>query len=301
MRAQALLLAAEESGESDEESGKAATAKAAVTHTTSEKLVDKITDPLHQAHASAAAWAGSLRGGDSEAMGEAGESDEAGGFVRPLFGPGFAWDRDRMDREVAEERNRQRSPRALVGNSGALDLAAVKVAQDKAAAALPDEAAAENETTQEAATKAKAEAEAAAKAGAEKQAAEDAKASESTGWLAEQIALGLSPSSEDEPEPEPETVIEPLQAEVQTLVVVCPDGVGPGELLVISTEDGSEHEVAVPDGTEPGDEFVVEVSVEGATHEVSEEVEQQVSPAGEISAATLEATPPKPPLPPSRD
>ena len=45
--------------------------------------------------------------------------------------------------------------------------------------------------------------------------------------------------------------------------VCLPGGVGPGDTLCISTEDGEELEIEVPDGVEPGDEkfeFAVERS-----------------------------------------
>ena len=45
---------------------------------------------------------------------------------------------------------------------------------------------------------------------------------------------------------------------VQTLTVVCPDDVSPGDALSIQTEDGDELEIIVPEGVEAGEEFEVQ-------------------------------------------
>ena len=46
---------------------------------------------------------------------------------------------------------------------------------------------------------------------------------------------------------------------LETLTVVCPEGVSAGDLLYVSTPDGDEVEVAVPEGVGPGDEFEVQL------------------------------------------
>jgi hypothetical protein len=43
------------------------------------------------------------------------------------------------------------------------------------------------------------------------------------------------------------------------MAVVCPDGVGAGDLIVLATPDGREVEAEVPEGIEPGAEFEVYV------------------------------------------
>ena len=43
------------------------------------------------------------------------------------------------------------------------------------------------------------------------------------------------------------------------MVVECPAGVGPGELILIETETGEELEAEVPEGVAPGMEFEVYV------------------------------------------
>eukprot|EP01052_Picozoa_sp_SAG31_P021102 SAG31_NODE_1614_length_7741_cov_4.817849_4_plen_634_part_00 len=58
---------------------------------------------------------------------------------------------------------------------------------------------------------------------------------------------------------------------VETLSVVCPDGVGPGDSLFIQTEDGEEMEIEVPEGVEPGDEFEVQITIGGEQDEGVEE------------------------------
>ena len=46
---------------------------------------------------------------------------------------------------------------------------------------------------------------------------------------------------------------------LETLTVVCPEGVSAGDMLYVSTPDGDEVEVAVPEGVGPGDEFEVQL------------------------------------------
>ena len=53
--------------------------------------------------------------------------------------------------------------------------------------------------------------------------------------------------------------IEVLQYEANQMVVTCPEGVSAGELLAVTTADGRELEVAVPDGVAEGEEFTIEV------------------------------------------
>eukprot|EP01051_Picozoa_sp_SAG22_P032652 SAG22_NODE_13887_length_392_cov_0.518771_1_plen_58_part_10 len=47
----------------------------------------------------------------------------------------------------------------------------------------------------------------------------------------------------EEEKEEEEEVEEAEEEEVTTLSVVCPEGVGPGDTLYISTEDGEELEI----------------------------------------------------------
>ena len=41
------------------------------------------------------------------------------------------------------------------------------------------------------------------------------------------------------------------------MVVVCPDGCGPGDAIVVTSHGGVELEVLIPDGVGEGDEFEV--------------------------------------------
>ena len=43
------------------------------------------------------------------------------------------------------------------------------------------------------------------------------------------------------------------------MLVVCPEDVHEGDLIVLEAPDGRDVEVEVPPGVEPGDEFEVEV------------------------------------------
>ena len=45
----------------------------------------------------------------------------------------------------------------------------------------------------------------------------------------------------------------------ETLSVVCPVGVGAGDSITITTQEGEELEVVCPEGVRPGDDFHVEV------------------------------------------
>ena len=74
-----------------------------------------------------------------------------------------------------------------------------------------------------------------------------------------------------EPQPEPEPQAEPLAG--QTLEVMCPVGVGPGDTIYIQY-DGEEVEVTIPEGVAAGDEFSVDVSVGGGEDD-DEETESE--------------------------
>ena len=74
---------------------------------------------------------------------------------------------------------------------------------------------------------------------------------------------GIAPGDEFEvssPRPKGHGAAESLdEAEdaPQTMVVVCPEGCGPGDAIVVSNHDGAELEVLIPDGIHEGDEFEV--------------------------------------------
>ena len=53
------------------------------------------------------------------------------------------------------------------------------------------------------------------------------------------------------------------------MLVVCPDGLGPGDLIVVDTPDGRAIEAVVPEGVSPGDEF--EVSTLDTAHSDDED------------------------------
>ena len=55
----------------------------------------------------------------------------------------------------------------------------------------------------------------------------------------------------------PDTVDEEAE---ETLNVVCPDGTVAGDTLYITTPDGEEVEIVVPEGVEPGDDFELDLS-----------------------------------------
>ena len=44
------------------------------------------------------------------------------------------------------------------------------------------------------------------------------------------------------------------------MTIVCPEGVGPGDTLEVTTPAGQEVDVPVPDGIQPGEEFEISVS-----------------------------------------
>jgi hypothetical protein len=44
------------------------------------------------------------------------------------------------------------------------------------------------------------------------------------------------------------------------MTIVCPEGVGPGDTLEVTTPAGQEVGVPVPDGMQPGEEFEISVS-----------------------------------------
>ena len=58
-----------------------------------------------------------------------------------------------------------------------------------------------------------------------------------------------------------ESVGEEIAENLQSLTVMCPDECGPGSVILISTDWGTELEVEVPDGVHAGDEFVVTVEM----------------------------------------
>ena len=106
---------------------------------------------------------------------------------------------------------------------------------------------------------------------------------------------------------------------LNTLRVVCPDGVSPGDALFVQTPEGQEIETAVPEGITPGDEFDVDLSSlqqqnpqhqqqeQGADeaqqqqHDDEEEGEEGEASDGlaDLAEGTLEPTPP-PQQPPKR-
>ena len=53
------------------------------------------------------------------------------------------------------------------------------------------------------------------------------------------------------------------------MAIICPDGVGPGELVVFETPDGRELEAKVPEGVVEGEEF--EVEFEAAVAQAAEQ------------------------------
>jgi hypothetical protein len=61
------------------------------------------------------------------------------------------------------------------------------------------------------------------------------------------------PETAPEPEPEPEALADD---DADFLLVVCPEGVGAGDAIIVAGPDG-EFEVEVPEGVEAGDEFEV--------------------------------------------
>ena len=42
------------------------------------------------------------------------------------------------------------------------------------------------------------------------------------------------------------------------IVMTCPDGVSPGQVLIASTSNGEEVEIEVPEDVRPGDEFEID-------------------------------------------
>eukprot|EP01047_Picozoa_sp_COSAG01_P067274 COSAG01_NODE_9465_length_2437_cov_17.224027_3_plen_358_part_00 len=77
------------------------------------------------------------------------------------------------------------------------------------------------------------------------------------------------------PAPAPEDGEADHQA-VQTLLVVCPEGVEAGMALCVTGPDGREIEVAVPEGVGPGDEFELEI---GGASDMDEEEEAAAAAA----------------------
>lgn len=67
-----------------------------------------------------------------------------------------------------------------------------------------------------------------------------------------------APEEGDEQSPDPTGVDD---ANVETLVVVCPEGVTAGELLTIEASNGMEVDIEVPEGVGEGDEFEVEIDL----------------------------------------
>eukprot|EP01052_Picozoa_sp_SAG31_P027790 SAG31_NODE_2631_length_5350_cov_1.613026_2_plen_382_part_00 len=68
--------------------------------------------------------------------------------------------------------------------------------------------------------------------------------------------------------------------QTQILTIICPDGTGPGCVIAISTDWGTELEVEVPDGITAGDEFTVELEAP---------VGFQAEEPDELSSSVLEA------------
>ena len=63
-----------------------------------------------------------------------------------------------------------------------------------------------------------------------------------------------------EPEPEPEQMpLEREPARGYEMALICPEGVGPGEAVIVETQSPRAREVqaVVPDGVQPGDEFSI--------------------------------------------
>eukprot|EP01043_Picozoa_sp_COSAG02_P063921 COSAG02_NODE_9194_length_2294_cov_3.903886_2_plen_214_part_01 len=67
------------------------------------------------------------------------------------------------------------------------------------------------------------------------------------------------PTEEDALEPQVEE-----GAGGQTMAITVPDGVEPGQALLVTGPDGNDLEVVVPDGLGPGDTFEVELGGHGA-------------------------------------
>eukprot|EP01044_Picomonas_judraskeda_P012470 COSAG03_NODE_1786_length_3522_cov_474.402279_1_plen_420_part_10 len=75
-------------------------------------------------------------------------------------------------------------------------------------------------------------------------------------WGDESAAAPAEEDASDPPEEE--------AAGTQTMAVTVPDGVEPGQALLVTGPDGNDLEVVVPDGLGPGDTFQVELGAQGA-------------------------------------
>ena len=74
-------------------------------------------------------------------------------------------------------------------------------------------------------------------------------------FAAKKAGQKLGPSTAKAPAPEPNP--EPEPAAPDSMAVICPDGVGSGDWIVVDTPDGRELEAQVPPNIHPGEEFSV--------------------------------------------
>jgi hypothetical protein len=80
------------------------------------------------------------------------------------------------------------------------------------------------------------------------------------------------------------------ETEDETMTIICPEGVGPGDALEVTTPAGQQVAVPVPDGIQPGEEFEISVSCGPALRLTP--VEDEVSPgrAGRELLSSLNAS-----------
>lgn len=76
----------------------------------------------------------------------------------------------------------------------------------------------------------------------------------------------------------------PFSRSTEVLSIVCPEGVSPGDMLLVGTSTGEEVQVQVPDGVEPGDEFEVSVDLGGGASESMDGGEEKVPSRAEAEA-----------------
>jgi hypothetical protein len=72
----------------------------------------------------------------------------------------------------------------------------------------------------------------------------------------------------------------------QELSITCPDGSGPGDLLIIEGPDGEDIEVVVPDGVGPGETF--EYDLDAGTGTDVQDTSPGSSPTFELELMTVE-------------
>ncbi len=149
-------------------------------------------------------------------------------------------------------------------------------------------------------------------------------ASDEQWWFGHQLTdasvAGAFPAAFVAPHTADEEASEQAEGGVVDMEVECPDGVEAGMMIVLTTPDGTEVEVAVPEGVGPGDIFIVpvgctdaaaatdksdevvdesdEVVDESATTDVAERDEEaeEAEAAEETDAANAAASSPQLPL-----